>query len=76
MKKKRTKAELERLASDFEGRLAWLETAWGCRTEYEVDLATGRAWLKITMPGNTTALVIRCDVAGVTVPGTPERGNQ
>jgi hypothetical protein len=73
MKKKRTKAELERLVEDFEGRLAWLETAWSCRTEYEVDLATGRVWLKITLPKNTTALVIRCDVAGVSVPGNTPR---
>jgi hypothetical protein len=52
---------------------AWLESAWGCRTEYEVDLATGRLWLKITMPANPTALVVRCDIEGVTVPGTDPR---
>lgn len=69
MKRKRTKAELERLIADFEGRLAWLETAWSCCTEYEVDLSTGAAWMKITMPENTTALVVRCDVSGITVPG-------
>jgi hypothetical protein len=74
MKRKRTKAELERLAADFEGKIAWLETAWGCRTEYEVDLGSGRVWLKITMPGSPTALVVRCAVDGVTVPGTNPAG--
>jgi hypothetical protein len=76
MKRKRTKRELERLAADFEGRMSWLETAWSCRTEYEIDLSSGRLWLKITMPGNSSALVIRCDITGVTVPGTsPDRRN-
>ena len=69
MKKKRTKAELERLVADFEGRMAWLESAWCCRTEYEIDTATGEVWLKITLPGNQTSLVVRGDVASVTVPG-------
>jgi len=69
MKRKRTKRELERLVADFEGRMAWLESAWGCRTEYEVDMGSGAVWLKLTMPGNSSALVVRCDVAGVTVPG-------
>ena len=73
MKRRRTKAELERLAADLEGRLAWLESAWNCRTEYEIDLATGRLWLKITMAANPTALVVRCDIEGVTVPGTDPR---
>jgi hypothetical protein len=73
MKRKRTKAEVERLAADFESRVAWLESAWSCRTEYEVDLATGRVWLKITMPASTTALVVRCDIEGISVPGTAPR---
>jgi len=73
MKRKRTKAELERLVADLEGRLAWLENAWSCRTEYEVDLSTGRVWLKITMPASTTALVVRCDIESISVPGTDPR---
>jgi hypothetical protein len=73
MKRKRTKAEVERLAADFESRVAWLESAWSCRTEYEVDLSTGRVWLKITMPASTTALVVRCDIEGISVPGTAPR---
>jgi hypothetical protein len=73
MKRKRTKAELDRLAADFGGRMEWLESAWGCRTEYEVDLATGRLWLKLTMPASATALVVRCDIEGITVPGTQPR---
>lgn len=74
MKRKR---DIDKLAADLEGRLAWLETAWKCRTEYEVDLGSGETWVKITMPENTTALVIRCDVAGITVPGhDPDRANQ
>jgi hypothetical protein len=73
MRRKRTKAELNRLVSDFEGRAAWLESAWGCRTEYEVDLATGRLWLKVTMPASTTALVVRCDIEDLTLPGTDPR---
>jgi hypothetical protein len=73
MKRKRTKAEVERLAADFESRAAWLESAWGCSTEYEVDLSTGRVWLKITMPASTTALVVRCDIEGISVPGTAPR---
>ena len=74
MKRKR---DIDKLAADLEGRLAWLETAWSCTTEYEIDLGSGAAWVKITMPQNTTALVIRCDVAGITLPGhDPDRGNQ
>jgi hypothetical protein len=73
MKRKRTKPELERLVKDFEGRMEWLESAWSCRTEYEVDLATGRLWLKLTMPANPTALVIRCDIDGISVPSTDPR---
>jgi len=69
MKRKRTKRELERLAAEFEGRMAWLESAWSCRTEYEIDTATGAVWLKITLLGNQTALVVRGDVESVTVPG-------
>ena len=68
-RKRRSAAELERLAADLKGRLAWLEDAWGCRTEYEIDLGDGSVWIKLTMPGSATALVIRCDVSGVTVPG-------
>jgi hypothetical protein len=66
---KRKRSQLDRLAKEFEARAAWLESAWGCRTEYEVDLSTGRLWLKITMPGNTTALVVRCDIEDLSVPG-------
>jgi hypothetical protein len=73
MKRKRTKAELEKLIADFVGRVEWLETAWGCRTEYEIDESTGRVWLKLTMPANTTALIVRCDVEGISVPGTDPR---
>jgi hypothetical protein len=69
MKPKRTKRELDNLAAAFEGRMAWLESAWGCRTEYEIDLSTGAAWFKVSMPGSDTALMVRCDVSGVTVPG-------
>jgi len=71
--KKRTKKQIEQLAADLDGRLAWLDSAWRCRTEYEVDMGTGETWVKITMPENTTALVIRCDVSGVTIPGTDPR---
>lgn len=77
MSKKRSRREVDRLADDFRGRMEWLESAWNCRTEFEVDLSTGDTWAKITFPGNSTALVIRCDVGGITVPGddTPARGN-
>ena len=68
-RKRRTPEEIERLAADLEGRLSWLESAWNCRAEYEFDLSDGSVWVKLTMPGNTSALVIRCDVAGITVPG-------
>ena len=69
MKRKRSRAAIDKLADDFRGRMAWLESAWNCRTEYEVDLSTGAVWLKVTFPSNTTALVVRCDVSGITVPG-------
>lgn len=69
-RKRRTTAELERLAEGLEGRLRWLEDAWNCRTEYEIDLGDGSVWVKVTLPGNQTALVIRCDVEGITLPGT------
>lgn len=73
MARKRTRRELAQLVADFEGRMVWLESAWGCRIEYEVDESTGAVWLKLTMPANATALVIRCDVGGITVPGTDPR---
>lgn len=69
MKRKRPRATVEKLAAEFEQRMQWLETAWGVKTQYEVDLSTGAAWVKLTMPGNQTAMVIRCDVAGITLPG-------
>lgn len=69
MKRKRSRATVERLAAEFEQRMEWLESAWGVKTQYEVDLAAGDVWLKVTMPGNSTALVVRCDVAGITLPG-------
>jgi hypothetical protein len=68
-KKKRTKKAIEKSAGVFSERMEWLENAWGCKTEYEVDLSTGDVWLKIVMPKNQTALVVRCDVDGITLPG-------
>jgi hypothetical protein len=38
--------------------MEFLETAWGAKTEYEVDLSTGKAWFKLTMPGSSTALIV------------------
>jgi hypothetical protein len=70
MKRKR---DIDKVTQDFRGRMAWLESAWNCRTEYEIDTSTGELWLKITFPDCPTALVIRCDVAGITVPGTDPR---
>jgi hypothetical protein len=72
MKRKRTRATVEKLAAEFEQRMEWLETAWSVTTEYEVDLSSGSVWLKLTMPGNSTAMVIRCDVAGITLPGNDQ----
>lgn len=71
-KRKRTEEELDQLAWRFSDRMEFLEQAWGCKIEHEVDLSTGETWLKITMPSSETAMVIRCDVEGITLPG---RGN-
>ena len=75
MKKKRSRATVEKLATQFEERMEWLENAWSVQTQYEVDLSTGAAWVKIVKPGNATALVIRCDVSGITMPGNSDQPN-
>ena len=71
-KKKRTEEELDQLAWRFNDRMEFLEAAWGCKVEHEVDLSTGETWLKITMPSSETTLFVECDVEGVLLPG---RGN-
>ena len=60
-KKKRTQEELEDAASKFMDKLDWIETSWGVKTTGEVDLSTGRAWLKITKPGELSGVYIECD---------------
>jgi len=69
-KRKRTEDEIEQLAADFAGRLDYLEQAWGCRVEYEVDLGNGAAWFRIDRASETVALIVRCDVSGVSLPAT------
>lgn len=60
-KKKRTQEEIDNLAANFMDKLDWVETSWGVKTEGEVDLSTGRAWLKITKPGELSGIYIECD---------------
>ena len=72
-KRKRSRQELDKLCDDFRGRMAFLETMWGCRTEYEVDYATGRAWFKITPAGSSVTLsVYGVDVEEVLLPGAQQ----
>jgi len=73
MKRKRTKAEMAAAISEFQGRLDWLESSWGCRTEYEVDESTGRGWFKITMPDSNTSLMVWCHADDVALPSATPR---
>lgn len=70
--KKRSQAEIDRAAADFADRLDHLESAWGARVTYEADLETGRAWFRLTLPGETVALHVRCSVFSVTLPASGE----
>jgi hypothetical protein len=54
----------DELLVEFQGRMSFLETMWGCKTAYDVDLETGR------MPGTGAVLRInRFNVKDVMVPG-------
>ena len=72
---KRTPDEIEQAAAEFADRLDWLESAWGGSCEYEVDMETGRAWFRLSVPGSTTSLMVRCMAWSVTLPATPARRN-
>ena len=43
---------------EFRSRVQFLEDMWGVKTEYEVDLASGIAWLKITRPDSPVVLSV------------------
>jgi hypothetical protein len=60
----------DELLVEFQGRMSFLETMWGCQTSYDVDLETGRGWLEVRMPGTGAVLRInRFNVKDVMVPG-------
>jgi hypothetical protein len=60
----------DELLVEFQGRMSFLETMWGCKTAYDVDLETGRGWLEVRMPGTGAVLRInRFNVKDVMVPG-------
>lgn len=43
---------------EFRSRVRFLEDMWGVTTEYEVDLSTGIAWLKIKRPDSPVVLSV------------------
>lgn len=55
---KRSQQSIDEDVARFRERMQFLETAWGAKTEYELDLSTGKGWFKVTMPGSSTALVV------------------
>jgi len=60
----------DELLVEFQGRMSFLETMWGCKTAYDVDLETGRGWLEVRMPGTGAVLRInKFNVKDVMVPG-------
>jgi hypothetical protein len=60
----------DELLVEFQGRMSFLETMWGCKTAYDVDLETGKGWLEVRMPGTGAVLRInRFNVKDVMVPG-------
>ena len=66
----------DREIAEFRDRLAFLETAWECRTEYRLNMATGRGSLKITPDRGEVALFLGdVDFREIGLP-SPERGNR
>jgi hypothetical protein len=60
----------DELLVEFQGRMSFLETMWGCKTAYDVDIETGRGWLEVRMPGTGAVLRInKLNVKDVMVPG-------
>jgi hypothetical protein len=60
----------DELLVEFQGRMSFLETMWGCKTAYDVDIETGRGWLEVRMPGTGAVLRInKFNVKDVMVPG-------
>jgi hypothetical protein len=60
----------DELLVEFQGRMSFLETMWGCKTSYDVDIETGKGWLEVRMPGTGAVLRInRFNVKDVMVPG-------
>ena len=55
---KRSQKSIDADVIKFRERMEFLETAWGVKTEDEVDLSTGKSWFKLTMPGSSTALIV------------------
>jgi len=63
-------APSDELLVEFQGRMSFLETMWGCKTAYDVDIETGRGWLEVRMPGTGAVLRInKFNVKDVMVPG-------
>jgi hypothetical protein len=56
--KRRSKKSIEADAIGFRDRMNFLEMAWNAKVEYEVDLATGKCWFKVTPEGASTTLVV------------------
>ncbi len=44
---------------EFRNRVRFLEDMWGVTTEYEVDLSTGHAWIRITRPDSPVAVSLK-----------------
>ena len=56
MSKPRTTKQIENAAFEFSRRMEFLEAAWPAKTEYQVDMATGTCWFKVTPVGSSTTL--------------------
>ena len=63
------KPTVEQLA-EFTERMRFLETMWGCRTNFQIDRENGRGWLEIRMPDSPAVLFIdRIDIRYIGIPG-------
>lgn len=54
MKRKFTEADDQK----FAGAMQFLEMVWGVKTDYQLDTETGRADVRLWMPGTDAVLVI------------------
>lgn len=69
-------------AREFTGAMGFLESYWGIRAHYEIDLNTGRAVVQLWLPGSEAVLHLesvdcrRIRVVERNKQRFPDRGNE